>query len=347
MTLVSDVNARASYTNADALKEDVLDTVINVAPMAVPFLAQVNRGPRCLNENVEWILDYTGAYPASIGAVSQRGEGDDASPTATRTRYKANNRTSNIGDSKSVTHTQNLIAQHGIANELAYQAEDLAQDLLRHVEMATLNAAYSADTTNAPNSSGTNRSMGGLIEQITTPATFGLTSLATEAKAATANQAGTALAASDLNSLLRTMWTNGGIVDGQLQALVGPSTKELFNDLFAPHASGSSIYRRHFGQVSERKIDLPVDIISAESAEVHLHKCRAVADEVGVGGTTTTGVGEIIFFNPGFVELRVLRDMEYIELAKLGDSHKFMIVWEGTICLLAPNTASRLGLVGT
>lgn len=333
-------------------KLDVTDAVVDTAPHETPLLAMIQRGKRPLDRAVRWQIDYLGAWPTSMGATRQANEGADANPTATQNRTFYGNNLHYFQDSFSVSHSHEAMDQYGLAGEVDHQNAKLAKQIIRDVEFAAHRSTIDEQST-GPNagSDGLVRKMGGLIDQIENTGSYRVNgpALATAAQPYTAqitNDLGASsgtLTSGIVQTLMRNIWNNGGMPNGRLVGFANGQVKQIISELFAPNEGSSSIYRRTFGMDEARAIALPVDIIDTDFGTVELMLNRSVRDVASTtSGGATDDTGDLLVFDPQYVELRVLLDFQVVELAKVGSSYKYMQEWDGTICGTAPNTMGLL-----
>lgn len=332
---------------------DMTDTLVDTAPHESPLLAMAQRGPRPMDRTVQWELDYTGAWPTSMGATRQANEGTDASPVAITNRTYYKNNLHYFQDSFGVSDSHEAMRQWSVDSEIDYQNAVLAKKLIRDVEYAAHRSTIDAQST-TPNagSDGLIRKMGGLIDQIENTANYKAngTTLPTEGKPYTKHittdlgaTAG-ALTSAHINTMMRNIWQNGGMPSGRLIGFANGQVKQIVSELFAPNTGSSSIYRRTFGESDQRAIDLVVDVLVTDFGKIELMLNRSVRDVStgGTSGTTTDDEGDLVVIDPDYIQLRVLLDFQVMELARVGGSRKFMQQWDGTICGMAPNTMGSL-----
>lgn len=338
MAIVADTTPRHLHdpNQTRETPEKVFDDIVDTAQMAVPGLRMITRGENPMGRKYEWLVDYLGSYPSTSTDILRRGEGQDASPSAGDDQCMLINRTGIYGDAWSVTNSKQAAARYGVTDSFDYEANRRSMRLLRMIYWDLLNGTINADAgtvTNLPNALTLTlkRRMGGLVQQITTPASFyAENTLASDAQGTNTSAGGSSFAASDLVGHIQSMWAKGGIPNGVVQCLAGATVKALFSKTFAPHATSTTVYRRRFSDGGERAIDLVVDRVVTEAGAVDVHLDPAVR------------ANEALFFDPEYWHLNMFRDWELIELAQMGHTMKGSLECELTNSLLAPNTAGRL-----
>lgn len=353
MTIIGNTNILHSNQQTGRPQDNVLDvtdSIIDMTPWDVPLLSMTQRGPKPKDRVVHWRVDYGGQRPTSMGQVDTFNEGDDHAPSALDDHIFLKNNLHLVGKSYSVSHTMEELEEYGLDSRIDYEAAKCSKDLLRQVCFAAMNSTIDNQST-TPNagSLGQYRKMGGIREQIMTPANFQATgTLPTGAKAynkhITTDLSATsgALTVAMLNDAMGDMWNNGGIDGDVIYGLANRTVKAVVSELFAPSTGSSSVYRRTFGG-GVQPINLKVDVIETEYADIHMVLDWTVKEaDAGTSATTSDDEGDLVFIQPEYVELCVLQDFNQYELAKVGSSYKFAQEWEGTIKLKAPNTAGIL-----
>lgn len=346
MSLIGDQEARTTASQSGASDdtfESVNDYIVVLGPTLIPYYSMLKTGPAPGNIEHEWMMDYWGRTPESIGEISWAGEGADASPVKAANRPRMFNRTGILRKAYSVTGTQAVVKNIGIDEEFEYQGVKNAQRMLVEAEWAAINSTLNSDSqlSSGPNIdsvAGQFRRFGGLINFITSLTSFvrsgvtfptGAYPVDYDAKANTPSLANE----DDVTEIIRQMAARGGIVDGMVHGWMETTAKAFFSRIYAPPPTSSSVpgvYRRLYEESAPLEITLPVDIVNAEFATIHAHVCLVVP------------VATILFTNPDFIELNLLRDVEFSELAKTGDSKKGMVQMEATLSYLAPPTIGRL-----
>ena len=332
MALIGNTNARWSGSQTRDTKELVLDAVVDTAPMQTPLLQILDRGEPAANTKIEWIDDHSGAYPTTTGDISYADEGDDFDPQAVGNRTVLFNYTQIVREEFGVTRTQQSIARlrglYGGEDELDYQAEKKARQIVRQVEASLLIGSLTAESNTNPNDAvNSGRKAGGVDHFINNIASYySEGTLATAAQPYSVAMAGAALARDDIEAAYAQVAENGGVREGRHLALCNSSVKRIVNKLFSPATGSTSIYRREFGGMGESMVDLTVDLIETDFGKLDLMWHIAAPAQ------------KITAFEPGFWEINVMDDIQSVDIAKTADGHNRAVLTELSWRFLAPNT---------
>lgn len=327
-------NTGARYTGTQANDEALsfVDEITNLWPDETPFLASLARGQRVGDpRNHQWQIDYTGRT-ASVGALPNKGEGADASPSATRTRPVLFNRTSILGYDWSVTGSQEASTLRGIDSEQAYQTTEYSKKLVSDLELACVQSTIDVDSV-GPNSgsAGNWRKMGGLKNFIGSYSSFYVTgTLATtnEQPYAADIVSDGAFDSTDIVTAHRTIASRSGARN--LYAIAPGAVRDLIDTMFAPNASSTSIFRKDFGMGTETSINLVVDAVKTAYGTIFFMWSLAAP------------TGEVLLYDPQYTQYAPFRDLFVKDLAVIGDDFKRMARVEGSMVYKAPNTLGRL-----
>lgn len=331
MAFVGNTAGRWTGTQSRDEKESVLDAIVNMAPEQTPLLAAMNRGSNPMNTKYEWVVDYAGARPTAMTGVALRGEGADASPTATASRVICFNRTGIWGDAFGVTFTQQAMDLHGVSDEVGYQSVKYARRRLVDLEFSLLNGVIDIDSIATPNSGSTGliRKMGGVLDMINNPTSYVDTgTLATGAKAYTA-AASTVFAEDDILTAQQTCAERGGAPNHSKLVLAGGTVKRKVSQLFAPASGTTNVTRRNMGGGS-KEVVLPVDYIQTDYGMLEMMWHQDVPS------------GVMVALDLEFLELKPLRDFQVYELGRLGSEDKYLVEGEFGLCWKAFNTGWQL-----
>lgn len=332
MAFIANQAGRWTGTQTRDEKESVLDAVVTMAPQQTPLLAMLNRGENPGNQKYEWMIDHAGARPTAMSAVRLRGEGADASPTATRSRKLLFNRTGIWGDSFGVTFSQQAMNLHGVDDEVGYQGVEYTKRLAVDFEYSILNGTLDIDSIGSPNtgSTGLIRKMGGLLDMVGNPSNYySVGATATPEQAYTA-AASTDFAEDDIHIAQQTCAERGGAPNPVKIALAGGTVKRKVSQLFAPATGSSSITRRNMGSGDARTVVLPVDHIETDFGRIDLMWHQDMP------------AGQLFAFDPEYVDILPLRDFQTYELGRVGSEDKYLIEGEFGLRWTAFNTGWRL-----
>ncbi len=121
MAFVGDTNvfhSNAQKGQPNHQKLDVMDAITDMAPFENPLMAMTGRGAKPMDRFCHYQLDYSGAWPTSMGATRQANEGSDANPTALQNRTFNKNNLHYFQDSFSVSDTHEAMDQWGLSSEI-------------------------------------------------------------------------------------------------------------------------------------------------------------------------------------------------------------------------------------
>lgn len=334
MSLLDDENIRYSGTQTNDEDRDVLDSIVDYSPAETSTLSLASRGPRILNPiQIEAQMDYT-ARP-TVGLMAA-GEGDDYSFSSTATRVFLKNRTGINKKSVAVSGSHMASSIVGITDPLEYEAYKVGRDLIVQLNVDVVQQAIDIDSF-GPNSGsiGNKRKAGGLEDQIIEHAAGNTTyvlsgTVATNARSV--NTSAATLTSSDIEDALITNTNNGGnpnkskIMSGTLASL------KLVRNLYSPvPASNLVLYRRDFGRMDQRAVDLTIDVIETMGGTIYL-----VPDQ-------DFDASSLVMWDPEFFQIRLLRDVQFSRAPEgLGDWSGTTGLVEYSTMLTAPATAIRL-----
>lgn len=337
MSLLDSNNIRYSGTQTNDEDRDVLDEIVDYSPVETPTLALASRGPRIKNPlQIEHQMDYT-ARPSAGGMAA--GEGEDYSFSTTATRPFLYNRTGINRKSVAVSGSHMASSLVGITDPLEYEAYKASRDLIVQLNVDVVQQAIDVDSS-GPNTSsaGTKRKAGGLEEQIISSAANDgkyVLSGTVPANARSVNTNAGTLTSSDIEDALITNTNNGGNPNG-MKVMTGPrASLKLVRNLYSPvPASSLVVYRRDFGRMDQKAVDLTIDLIETIGGMVFL-----VPDQ-------DYDASSLVMWDPEFFEIRLLRDVQLSRAPEgLGDWSGTTALVEYSTMLKAPGTAIRLHTV--
>ena len=289
-------------------REDLVNTIYDISPMDTPFLSTAGKS-KAKAVYHEWQTDALAA-----AAANRQIEGDDATANTFVATTRIGNYCQISRKTVSVSGTQRSVDSAGRADEFAYQVAKNGREIKRDMEYGlTRNQASSAG------GSGTARSLASLESWLSTNKTSAGTGTAqttpgfssgTVAAPTDSSVAGTFVKA-DLDAVVQECWTQGG--DPKI-IMVGPHNRTQIS-LF----TGISTLQTNANDNQDVTLQGGVDFYKSNFGVLKVVPNRFQRDQ-------TAFVLDMEYFS-----VAMLRDMEFEDLAKTGDSDKTMIVAEYTL----------------
>lgn len=302
-------------TNVSHVREDLSNVISMISPEETPFISSIGKTKATAVKH-EWLQDEL----APANGANAIAEGADATDTTLSGPVRINNVTQIFQKDIRVSGTLNAVNTAGGKEELARQIAKKGKELKRDQEAAYVGKSASVAT-------GT-RLLGGAEAFIATNAQHGAGGSSTGFSGGVVNAptAGTARALTEAMfvTALQSIWTAGGdpntviapgVLKSKISTFVGGGTKQQIADKKTV-TQAVSTYVSDFGTVTI----LPHRFMS-----------------------TTT----VIAYDPSLWNQAVLRGIEKKELAKTGDSERYMLVTETTLeCLNEKGNAKIADLNG-
>lgn len=302
-------------TNVSHVREDLSEVISLISPEETPFISSIGKVKATAVKH-EWLMDEL----APANGANAIAEGADATDTTLSGPVRINNVTQIFQKDIRVSGTLNAVNTAGGKEELARQIAKKGKELKRDQEAAYVGKSASVAT-------GT-RLLGGAEAFIATNAQHGAGGSSTGFSGGVVNAptAGTARALTEAMfvTALQSIWTAGGdpntviapgVLKSKISTFVGGGTKQQIADKKTV-TQAVSTYVSDFGTVTI----LPHRFMS-----------------------TTT----VIAYDPSLWNQAVLRSIEKKELAKTGDSERYMLVTETTLeCLNEKGNAKIADLNG-
>ena len=297
------------------VKEDLATVISMISPEETPFVSAIGKTKATATKH-EWLQDTLASANKDSAAV----EGADASDTTLVSPVRLSNQAQIFTKDVRVSGTLQAVSTAGTSDELARQIAKAGKEIKRDIEAALVSAN--------PSVAAGARKLGGAEAWIKTNAQHGANGVTVgySSGAVGAVTAGTARALTETMfvNALQGIWTAGGdpkkvIAPGTLKSkistFVGGGTKQQ-------NAKDKTVYQA-------------VDVYNSDFGTVDILPHRFMS--------TTT----VIAFDPDLWNQAVVRSLEKKELAKTGDSDKFMLVTELTLeCLNEAGNAKIADLNG-
>lgn len=291
------------------IREDLTDQENMISPTETPFQSMIAGSGKAKSTLHEWPLTELGA----VDSANRVAEGEDAPPTDNPVVSSRRSNFTQISDKKvRVSDTSQQIDAAANINDLAKQITYKLRELKRDKETMFLSKALGS-----AGASGTARSSAGLYCFLITNADRGATGTAPTLSGSTAgypNAAGTAgtgraLTEAIFNSVMQSIWTQGGDVK---YALVSAINKRLISTTFTANAT-------RYKDADERNLISAIDIYESDFGKV-----KIIADRFTLGSA-------VYMIDPEFVKICTLMATRQIPLARTGHSESRLIQGEYTL----------------
>jgi len=297
-----------------ALKEDLEDIIYDISPMDTIFLSRAGRGT-AKSTTHEWMTDSLHA-----AVINKHIEGDAFSATARTLPSRLKNYTQISRREFEVTGTARKVDNAGMRELMAYHTARAAKELKRDLEVSMLQVSpASAGTSPSPRVSGSVPSwlytdnhikLTGQTVWSTTAPVSGF------ATATCPGSSATAFSSADLNNMLQQAWSCGGEVD----TILCPAS--VYNVI----STFTSLATRFRDVASKQQ----AQIIGAADVYVSAYGSHNVV----LSRWMTAGY--CFAFDMKTWEVAYLRPFQTIEIAKVGDADRRMILAEWTLVAKSP-----------
>lgn len=274
--------AKLTYT-AVGNKEDLTEVVTMISPEETPLYSTLGKTKANATYH-EYQTDELAA-PADNAKI----EGQDYTFSRPASRTRLGNYTQIFMTDVSVSDTQREVSTAGIEDEFVYQMEKKMKEHARDIEIAL--------TTGTGNSgaSGTARRLKGVLPHLTT-------------NTASGSATGLAFTETMLNSILQTIWENGG-TPGHI--FVNGVQKRRISDFTAGSTKNVD--------ASGKKLVKPVEIYESDFGVLKVKLDRWMpGDQVGV-------------FDIDLFKVATLRPTKKVDVAKIGSETRAVIETELTL----------------
>ncbi len=309
------VTTQTTY-NAIGNTESLSDVIYNVSPQDTPFLSAIGATVATGTKH-EWQTDEFAA-PTTNAAV----EGEDATMAAATATKRLANHTQIFTKNGAVSGTQEIVGKKGRRSELQYQLSKRLVEIKKDMELALIgNQAPSAG------SATTARKLRPLAGWISTNIDSG-----TGFKAGTASAAATAGTKRDftekmLKDVIQKCYEAGGNPN---MIMVSPSKKGFISDTFGGTGDKVTTFRSQ-DSVTTGNV---VEVYQSDFGLLDVVPNRVMKSATAA----LNNEDKVYIIDPEYWGMAVLRELQFVDIAKTGDSDKFQLVSE--ITLEARNEAS-------
>jgi hypothetical protein len=312
--------SKAYDLSGGALREDLGDIVYDISPMDTVFLSRAGRGT-AKSTTHEWLAD-----SLTAAAANAEIEGNAFSAQARTLPSRLKNYCQISRKEYEVTGTAQKVDNAGMRELMAYHRMRAGKEIKRDIEYSNLNhAAASAGTSVSARVSG---SVGPWIYELNHIKLTSQTVWSTTAPVsgfATATGPGastTALVEADLKSALQKPWSCGGSVDmimcnatvyNQISAFTGLATR--FSDVRA---------------TDQAKIIAAADVYVSAFGKHNIQLSRYIPSAT------------IYCLDMSSWQIDYLRPFQTIDIAKIGDAERQMMLAEWTLVAKTPRANSKI-----
>ncbi len=285
--------------DAVGVREELADTIYNVAPYETPFFSKLRKGSAS-STNPEWQTD-----TLRSSAANAHIEGDDTTASAITPTVRLNNQTQIFKNGFTVSGTLEATDRAGRAKEAAYQKVKFGREQKLDIEKALFN-----NTAKVVGNSTTARVLAGVPAWLTSNTDAGSGGSDATGDGSDARTDGTQRAFSEtqLTTVLQSIWENGG----------NPNTVYLSaaNQTIAAGFEGNAPRRSK----DDGAVNNYVDVYVTSWGRVEFMPSREVRAR------------DVLILQDDMWSVKELRPMASTKLAKTGDSEKYQMLTELTLC---------------
>ena len=314
------VSSTNTYTGK-GIAESFEDVIFDISPEDTPLLSLAKRMTAGQTYH-QWQTDALAAAATNTGI-----EGDDSSFATLAATTVLGNYTQISRKTVQISGTYDVVKKYGRKSEVAYQLMKGGKELKRDMEYAIVrNQASSAG------GAATARSTAGVESWITnrvlaTGSTAGTTpGFSNGTVAAPTDGTQVTFVEADLKSALQLAWSDGG----EPSLILMSATNKARFSTFAGIATKFVDVQR----TAQATITGAADVYVSDFGNHTVKLDRFMRDQA------------VLCVDPGYVGLASLRPMEKVELAKTGDSSKWLIQTEYALVVQNPDAHAKVQNVG-
>jgi hypothetical protein len=304
--------------NAAGNREDLQDAIYNVSPEETPFLTAAKR-MKATNTYHEWQVDALAAATAGNAKL----EGDDATTNTTTATTRFGNFCQIATKVPRVSGTQRRIDTAGRSDELTYQVEEKRwPELKLDVEKTCLGLQKGVVRTStvAGVSGGMARWLFNNQMKVGTADAHTTTAITTAPTVTMTAGTATALTEADLQTLMGTIWAQGG----QPTMILCGATNKARISKFAGIAGITN-------QASKANTIIgAADRYLSDFGELSVVPCRQMP------------AGNVYVIDPEYWAVAYLRPYERSDLARTGDADRKLLLVEFTLAALNPKSSGKI-----
>lgn len=284
------------------IREDLSDIIYNIDPFETPIVSALSR-VNAKQTNHEWQTD-TLASPSSTNAQI---EGDEFSYEAPSSTTRLGNHTQIFRKTVLVTGTARAVNTAGRSDELGYQVAKMGKELKTDIE-----SSVCANNAKVAGNDSTARELAGIPAWLISNTDFASDGADATGDGTDARTDGTqrAFTEGQLKSVLQSAYTNGANVDSFIAAM-GPYNRQVWSTF-----SGNST---RLDRSEDEKLYASVRFYVSDFGEIQAVPARNMRAR------------DVLLIDPEYACIAVLRPMQTIEPAKIGDADPRVMLTELTL----------------
>lgn len=310
-----------TYTGA-GIAEDFQDVIFDISPEDTPFVSVCKR-VKASQTYHQWQTD-----ALTAAGANRKIEGDDASFATLAPTVVLGNYQQISSKTVQISNTYDVVRKYGRKSEVAYQLMKAGKELKRDMEYALVrNQASSAGGQGTARSTASFESWISGNRVIATGSTAGTTpGFSGGTVAAPTDGTSVTFIEADLKTALQAAWTDGG--DPSLILMTATNKSR-----FASFAGIATKYNEIKG-TSQGIITGAADMYVSDFGNHTVKLDRFMRDQA------------VLCIDPDYVGLSTLRPMEKTELAKTGDSTKWLMTVEYGLVVQNPDAHAKVQNTG-
>jgi hypothetical protein len=314
-------SATNTYTGA-GIAEDFENIIFDISPEDTPFVSMCKR-TKAGQTYHQWQTDALAA-----AATNAKIEGDDASFATLTPTTVLGNYCQISSKTVQISNTYDVVRKYGRKSEVAYQLMKAGKELKRDMEYALVrNQASSAGGAGTARSTASIESWISGNRILATGSTAGTTpGFSGGTVAAPTDGTQVTFIEADLKSALQAAWVDGG--DPRM-ILMSATNKSRFAGF-----SGIATKYNEIKGSSQAIITGAADMYVSDFGNHTVKLDRFMRDQA------------VLCIDPDYVGMATLRPMEKTELAKTGDSTKWLMTTEYALVVQNPDAHAKIQNVG-
>lgn len=283
--------------------EDVSEIIYNVSPFDTPLFSMAKKGSAEATYT-EWPIESLAAVDTNNANI----EGDDATIDTSTTPTRVGNYCQLMDKAMSISTTQQAIKKYGVPDEWAHQKVKRGKDLKKDFEaICLLNQAR------VVGAAGTAQKMRGLPSWITTNDSRGAGGADGSASAAATD--GTQRDFTE--ALFRSVIIQCATTANEMPTVVMAGITGRAN--LSSQLSGNTT---KFKDMQDGVLNASITVYRSDFGDLKLVPNRWQRER------------DMFFINPKYIEMRMLENMQFVELARNGLARKGQLWMNGTLAVL-------------